>query len=89
MGRRRVFGQTEETRLLEEARQWRARCVGVLSRAPVGGPVYKAASGILDAIDGLAGAVTGDRSHFHLRAPTTPGPHLPDQLGSAVISADV
>lgn len=79
MARRRVFAQSEESRLLEEARVWRARCVDVLSRAPVGAPLYRAVSGVLDAIDGLAGAVTGDRGHFHLRAPTTPGPALPGQ----------
>lgn len=79
MGRRRVFGQSEEARLLEEARVWRSRCVEVLGRAPVGGPVYTAVSGVLDAIDDLAGAVTGDLSLFHLRAPTTPGPSLPGQ----------
>lgn len=79
MGRRRVFCQTEEARLLEEARVWRVRCVEVLGRAPVGGPLYRSVSGILDAIDSVAEAITGSRGHFHMKAPTTPGPALPGQ----------
>lgn len=77
MARRRVFGQGEEARLLDEARVWRARCVEVLGRAPVGGPLYRSVSGVLDAIDGVAEVITGSRGHFHMKAPTTPGPVLP------------
>ncbi|AWN43277.1 hypothetical protein [Methylobacterium durans] len=53
----------------------------VLSRAPIHSPVYVAASGIVDAIDGLAEAVTGNAKHFHFRAPTTPGGNLTRQDG--------
>ncbi|GEP07909.1 hypothetical protein MOX02_59470 [Methylobacterium oxalidis] len=39
-------------------------------------PVYRADHGIVDAIDGLAEAVTDDRKHFHLTALTTPAGNL-------------
>ncbi|WP_257791930.1 hypothetical protein [Methylobacterium durans] len=42
-----------------------------------------ATSGIMDAIDGLAEAVTDDLQHFDLTAPTTPGGNLmPPPKGS-------
>lgn len=72
----RVFTGPEQRDFLDKAEGWRKECVRVLSRAPINGPVYQAASGILDAIDGLAEAVTGDRKHFHLTAPTTPSGNL-------------
>ncbi len=37
----------------------------------------QATEGILDAIDGLAEVVTGDRQRLHQQSPRTPGPDLP------------
>ena len=76
MTRNRIFVGPEQRDFLERAEGWRKECIRVLSRAPINSPVYVAASGIVDAIDGLAEAVTGDRRHFHLTAPTTPGGNL-------------
>lgn len=86
----RIFVGPEQRDFLDRAALWRKECIRVLSRAPINSPVYQAASGIVDAIDGLAEAVTGDRKHFHLTAPTTPGGNLtaprgPRSRGSAVV----
>jgi hypothetical protein len=32
---------------------------------------------VVEAIDGLAEVVTGDRKRFHQQSPRTPGPDLP------------
>lgn len=76
MARSRIFVGAEQRYFLDRAEVWRKECIRVLSRAPINSPVYVAASGIVDAIDGLAEAVTGDRKHFHLTAPTTPAGNL-------------
>ena len=78
MSRRRVYVVEQAHSFLEEAGRWRERCIDVLRRAPVRGDLYMAASGIMDAIDGLAEVVAGDRGHFHLKPPSThgtPGSH--------------
>jgi hypothetical protein len=77
MSRRRVFVGAEQLGLLDKAEGWRKECIRVLSRAPINSPLYRSVSGIMDAIDGLAEAVTGNRQHFHLQAPRTPGTKLP------------
>jgi hypothetical protein len=77
MARRGVFVRAEEVAFLDEAACWRQRCIEVLSRAKPQGPLYKATEGIVDAIDGLAEVVTGDRKRFHQASPRTPGPDLP------------
>jgi hypothetical protein len=77
MARRGVFVRCEEVAFLEDARRWRQQCILVLTRAKPQGPLYKAVSGIVDAIDGVAEVVTGDRQRFHQESPRTPGPELP------------
>jgi hypothetical protein len=77
MARRGVFVRVEEVAFLEEAARWRQQCILVLTRAKPQGPLYKATEGILDAIDGLAEVVTGDRQRLHQQSPRTPGPDLP------------
>ncbi|WP_336492292.1 hypothetical protein [Methylobacterium nigriterrae] len=76
MARSRTFVGAEQRAFLDKAERWRLECIRVLAQAPVGNPVYQAANGIVDAIDGLAEAVTGDRRHFHLKPLTTPGANL-------------
>jgi hypothetical protein len=39
--------------------------------------LYKAVEQVVDAIDGVAEVVTGDRKRFHQVSPRTPGPDLP------------
>jgi hypothetical protein len=77
MARRGVFVRADEVAFLEEARRWRQQCILVLTRAKPQGPLYKATEEILDAIDGLAETVTGDRQRLHQQSPRTPGPELP------------
>ena len=76
MGCNRVFVGAEQIDLLDKAEGWRKECVRVLSRAPINSPLYRSVSGIMDAFDELAEAVTGDRRHFHLQAERTLGGNL-------------
>jgi hypothetical protein len=77
MARRGVFVRAEEAALLEEAARWCRTCIDVLTRAKPQGPLYNATTGIVEAIDGLAEVVSGDRKRFHQQSPRTPGPDLP------------
>ncbi|SFT28241.1 hypothetical protein [Methylobacterium sp. yr668] len=77
MARRGVFVRAEEVAFLEEVRRWRQQCVLVLTRAKPQGPLYNAASKVIDAIDDVAEVVTSDRRTFYQQDATTPGPHLP------------
>jgi hypothetical protein len=77
MARRGVFVRCEEIAFLKDAARWRQQCILVLTRAKPQGSLYKATEGILDAIDGLAEVVTGDRQRLHQQSPRTPGPDLP------------
>ena len=76
MARWGVFVRAEEVAFLEEAARWRKQCILVLTRAKPQGELYKATAAIVDAIDGLAEVVTGDRKRFHQESPRTPGPEL-------------
>jgi hypothetical protein len=76
MARRGVFVRAEEVAFLEEASRWRRQCIDVLSRATPQGPLYKAVSRIVEGIDDVAEAVTGDRRRFYQRDATTPGETL-------------
>ncbi|MER2268812.1 hypothetical protein, partial [Methylobacterium oxalidis] len=51
----------EQRDFLGRAALWRKECICVLSRVPIHSPVYVAATGIVDALDGLVEAATGDR----------------------------
>ncbi|MEM7226580.1 MAG: hypothetical protein AAF495_26650 [Pseudomonadota bacterium] len=52
----------------------RRAAVRVLAATKIGGPTYRAAERLLDAIDDVAGALTGDREVLWSRAPSTFGP---------------
>ncbi|MGH1573768.1 hypothetical protein ACRAWG_27890 [Methylobacterium sp. P31] len=77
MTRRAVFVRAEEVAFLDEARRWRQQCILVLTRATPQGPLNKAVERVVDAIDGVAEVVAGDRRTFYQRDATTPGPDLP------------
>lgn len=72
MARRGVFVRAEEVAFLEEVRRWRQQCVLVLTRAKPQGPLYNATSKVIEAIDAVAEAVTGDRRTFYQRDATMP-----------------
>jgi hypothetical protein len=81
MVKRGVLVKSEEVALLDDAARWRRQCTAVLARAKPQGPLYKATESIVDAIDGLAEVVTGDRRRFFQRDATTPGATLPPVKG--------
>ncbi|MDR7040499.1 hypothetical protein J2X36_005282 [Methylobacterium sp. BE186] len=76
MRHNRTLAGAEQRSFLDRAKGCRKECIRVLSRTSVHSPVYVAASGIVDTIDGLAKAITGDRKHVNLRMPTTSGWYL-------------
>ena len=77
MARRGVYVRAEAVQFLDEAGRWRRQCIEGLSRAQPQGPPYKAVEGVVDAIDGVAEVVAGDRKRFHQASPRTPGPNVP------------
>jgi hypothetical protein len=48
------------------------QCPSGLRQAPIGGPVYTAVGELMEAIDGVAEVLTGDRSHFHMKPHSAP-----------------
>lgn len=77
MARRGVYVRAEAVHFLEDAGRFRRQCVEVLSRAKPQGPLYKAVEAVVDAIDGVAEVVAGDRRKFYQSDMTTPGEALP------------
>jgi hypothetical protein len=67
VNRRRFLDPGTAEAALKAAGECRARCVQVLTQAPIGEPAYLAARGILEAVDNLAEVLTGDRRHFHTK----------------------
>lgn len=70
--RRRVPSYGAQERALEACQSCRAACVAVLTEAPIGSPPYIAAQAVVEAIDGLAEALTGDRRLFPTKPHSTP-----------------
>ena len=52
---------------LEKAELARKSFEEILRKAPPTSDEYRAARGVVEAIDRIAEAVTGDRQHFHLK----------------------
>jgi hypothetical protein len=66
MTRSRSFGDTDTAALLAAIRTFRDALIQAQRTAPPTGDVYKATGPVLDALGGLAEALTGNREHFHL-----------------------
>lgn len=64
---------SEEAELLADIEGWRDRCLALKARIPIQGSLYKALSGTTEAIDGIAEAVTGDRTTFWRKWHSAPG----------------
>jgi hypothetical protein len=60
---------------LEAAKQCRAAMVQVHPEAPIGGAEYTAAGALMEALDGFAETLTGQRRLWHSDWP--PGDHPP------------
>ena len=59
--------------LLAAIGECRRACITASFKAPIGGPIYRAATRLMEEIDLMAEALTGDRIHFWTKPPTTPG----------------
>jgi hypothetical protein len=68
MPRRRILSDPVIAEAMQAAGECRAACVRVVTQAPINGPTYKAAQDVMEAIDGLAEILVGDRRHFHLKS---------------------
>ena len=73
MRHRRHFSANDSAILLAAIGECRRACIAANTKAPIGGPIYRAATRLLEEIDLMAEALTGDRSHFWMKPPTTPG----------------
>jgi hypothetical protein len=74
---RRHFSANDSTILLAAIGECRRACIGASSKAPIGGPIYRAATRLIEEIDLVAEALTGDRRHFWLKPSSTPGSKQP------------
>jgi hypothetical protein len=54
--------------LLKAIGECRRACITASTHAPIRGDVYKATEALCERIDDLAQILTGDRTHFHLKA---------------------
>jgi hypothetical protein len=74
---RRHFSENDSDRLLAAIGECRRACIAANTKAPIGGPIYRAASRLMEEIDLVAAVLTGDRRHFWLRPHGTPGSEQP------------
>ena len=73
MSHRRYFGPNDAGALLEAIGACRRACVAASTVAPIGGPIYRAANRLMEAIDLVAEVLTGNRRNFWLKPHSTPG----------------
>ena len=66
--RNRYFGPLERDELLGALKSCRDACVRASMRAPINGDIYKSVEQLMNAIDDVAGVLTGDPTHFHLKS---------------------
>ena len=66
MRHRRHFSENDSAALLVAIGECRRACVVANSKAPIAGPIYRAATRLMQEIDFVAEVLTGDRTHFHL-----------------------
>lgn len=69
---KRHFGESEKTELLLALSVCRHALIRAGSEALFIKPVYDACHVVTTSIDDLAGVLTGDRTHFHLKGHSTP-----------------
>src|SRR5215212_12174540 len=74
---RRHFSANDSAILLAAVGECRRACITTSSKAPIGGPIYRAATRLIEEIDLMAEALTGDRRHFWLKPSSTPGSKQP------------
>jgi hypothetical protein len=74
---KRHFGLNDAGALLEALGACRRACIGASTAAPIGGPIYRATSRLMEEIDLVAEVLTGNRRHFWLTPHSTPGSPKP------------
>jgi len=74
---RRHFGENDSAILLAAIGECRRACIAAISKAPIGGPIYRAATRLIEEIDLMAEALAGDRRRFWLKPSSTPGAKQP------------
>ena len=67
---KRMFSETDRQALLTAIEQCRKASIDALRRATCTGDIYSRTSALVDAIDGVAEVLTGDREHFWLEPST-------------------
>jgi hypothetical protein len=74
---RRQFSANDSAILLAAIGECRRACIAANSKAPIGDPIYRASTRLIEEIDLMAEALTGDRRHFWLKPSSTPGSKQP------------
>src|SRR4051794_3177192 len=69
----RHFSENDSDRLLAAIGECRRACIAANTKAPIGGPVYRAGARLMEEIDLVAEVLTGDRRHFWMRPHGTAG----------------
>ena len=70
---KRHFGEMDKQTLLEAIRVCRSACIDASAKSrPCDNPVYAAIRGVTEAIDELAGTLSGDRTLFHTKGHSCP-----------------
>jgi hypothetical protein len=64
---KRHFSENDANALLEAIGECRRACVTALTKAEIGGPVYRGATRLTSEINIMAEVLTGNRNHFQLR----------------------
>ena len=67
MRHKRHFGPNDADALLEAVGACRRACVAASTVAPIGGPIYRAATRLEDEIDLMAEVLTENGRHFWLK----------------------
>ena len=65
--RRTKRGFINKQQVLEKLEEGRAGAIQIRREAKINSDEYRAAGEVSDAIDELAGKLTGDKTHFHLK----------------------
>ena len=63
MRHKRYFSENDAQALLESIGECRRACVTAMTKAEIGGPVYRGASRLTSEIDIMAEVLTGNRNH--------------------------
>src|SRR5215204_6218041 len=78
MRHKRHFREKDSAALLAAISECRRACIAAQTNATIGGPISRrAVSRLMDEIDLIAEALTGDRRHLWLKPHGTPGSQHP------------